>query len=407
MPYTTNYSLKPNQEICNYIEDVNYGMSKPQINHLNNLIHGLITVHGNKSISSISKAILTARDSSCIYRFLSTSAWDDNLLNRNRISYLNYFLEHQVKPKSVGFLIIDDTVNPKSKAKKIEGLDYHFSGTEGKRVWSHCVVTSNFTVGNISTPVDYYSYYRKERCKDINKPFESKMQLAEKLIDNFDTPSNCEKIYVLTDSWYSNKDVIYTSLKQGYHFIGAVKSNRLISPEGIKLQLSQFTEYINPNVLDVVTVKDKEYRVYTYEGPIAKLENALVVISYEIDGDTLKKPVFLISTDIELDAKTIIEYYSKRWNIEISYKYLKSNLGFDKYRVHSLISIEKYFLIVFLAINFLEIFRLLQNKLMIETIGEAICSQRCITTKNFILYIYHETRNNVPLTDIYARLKVA
>ncbi len=43
MPYTTNNSVIPNQEIYNYIEDVNYGMSKPQINHLKNLIHGLIT----------------------------------------------------------------------------------------------------------------------------------------------------------------------------------------------------------------------------------------------------------------------------------------------------------------------------------------------------------------------------
>lgn len=134
-----------------------YGISKPQINHLNNLIHGLITVHDNKSISSISKSVLTARDSSCIYRFLSTSVWDDNLVNRNRIKYLNLILEQQVKPESIGFLIIDDTVNPKPRAKKTEELDYHF--------------------------------------------------------------------------------------------IGAVKSNRLISPKGIKLQLSQFAEYIGPNAL--------------------------------------------------------------------------------------------------------------------------------------------------------------
>lgn len=36
-----------------------------------------------------------------------------------------------------------------------------------------------------------------------------------------------------------------------------------------------------------MTVKGKEYRVYTYGGQIAKLENALVVISYEVDGDSL------------------------------------------------------------------------------------------------------------------------
>lgn len=105
-----------------------------------------------------------------------------------------------------------------------------------------------------------------------------------------------------------------------------------------------------------MTIKCKEYRVYTYEGPIAKIENALLVISYEVDGDGFKKPVFLLSTDIELDAKTIIEYYSKLWTVETNYRYLKVNLGFDKYRIRSLLSIERYFVIVFLAINFLPLF---------------------------------------------------
>lgn len=159
--------------------------------------------------------------------------------------------------------------------------------------------------------------------------------------------------------------------------------------------------------MDVVTVKDKEYRVYTYEGPIAKLENALVVISYKVDRDGFKKPIFLISTDIELDAKAIIEYYSKRWTVETNYKYLKVNLGFDKYRVRSILSIERYFLIVFLAINFLEIFRILQSKFMIKTIGEAIEHQRYISTKEFVLYIYHKAKDNVPIADIYNQLKIA
>ncbi|HLR34675.1 MAG TPA: IS701 family transposase [Tissierellales bacterium] len=397
MPYTTNYSLNPNQDICNYIEDVNYGMSKPQTNHLNNLIHGLITVHGNKSIASISRAVLTAKDNSCIYRFLGTSSWNDNLLNRNRIGYLNHFLEQCVEPQPVGFLIIDDTVNPKPKAKKIEGLDYHFSHIENKSMWSHCVVTSNFTLGDISIPIDYHPYYRKEKCENIDRPFKSKMQIAEELINNFKAPSGCEKIYVLTDSWYSNKDVIYTSIKQGYHFIGTVKSNRLISPMGIKLQLSEFVKYIDPNVLDVVTVKGKKYRVYIYEGPIAKIENALVVISYEVNKDGFKKPVFLISTDVELDAKTIIEYYLNRWTVETNYKYLKTNLGFDKYRVRSLLSIERYFLIVFLAINFLEIFKVNHEELMIKSLGKSIECQRNISIREFVPYIYHKTKNNVSM----------
>lgn len=86
----------------------------------------------------------------------------------------------------------------------------------------------------------------------------------------------------------------------------------------------------------------------------------------------LKKTVYLISTDIGLDAKTIIEYYSKRWAIETNYKYLKSNLGFDKYWIRNILSIERYFLIVFLAINYLEFIRIVQENSILITIGKTI-----------------------------------
>ena len=51
MPYTTNNSVMPNQEIYNYIEDVNYGMTKLQFNHLSNLTYGLIVAEW-KNITS-------------------------------------------------------------------------------------------------------------------------------------------------------------------------------------------------------------------------------------------------------------------------------------------------------------------------------------------------------------------
>lgn len=68
---------------------------------------------------------------------------------------------------------------------------------------------------------------------------------------------------------------------------------------------------------------------------------------------------YLIITLIQkakiLNAETIIKYYLHRWGIETSYKYLKSNLAFDKYRMRSILSIERCFLIVFLIYKFLEL----------------------------------------------------
>ncbi|WIV13650.1 hypothetical protein [Proteiniborus sp. MB09-C3] len=101
-----------------------------------------------------------------------------------------------------------------------------------------------------------------------------------------------------------------------------MKSNRLIEPKGIKLQLSQFAEYIDPSTLDLVTVKGKKYRVYVYEGPVTRLENALVVISYEVDGDGFKKPIYLVSTEKEL-LLYIYKAAKKNKPIQDIYSYLK------------------------------------------------------------------------------------
>src|SRR3712207_8449968 len=55
----------------------------------------------------ISKTILNAKNNSSIYRFLSHSKWDDRLIDRNRINYLNLHFDKLIKPQSVGFLAID------------------------------------------------------------------------------------------------------------------------------------------------------------------------------------------------------------------------------------------------------------------------------------------------------------
>ncbi len=405
MPST--YIVSINNELYNYLNDVNYGMSKPQFNHLSNIVNGLINLPGTKTLSEIAKSVVSAKDKSCIYKFLSHSKWDDSLLNNNRISYLNFFLEHNIKPKSVGFLVIDDTVNSKKSAKKMQGLSYNYSHTEGKNIWSHCVVTSNFVVNDKSIPLQYQPYYSKELCNDLNKSFKSKINIAEDFITSFNTPSNCEKVYCLMDSWYTNSKLIEASLAKGYHLIGAIKSNRKISPLGISLQLSEFEKHISPTTLDLVTVNGKDYKVYTYEGNIANFPNAKVLICYETKEDGFKDPVYLMSTDISLSAETILKYYSHRWSIETSYKYFKSNLAFDKYRVRSSLSIERYFLIVFLAYNFLELFRHNCKYKDLETIGEVQEHLNSLTSKAFVCFIYEKSKQNIALEDILSELKIA
>ena len=73
---------------------------------------------------------------SCIYKFLSKSKWDEQLIDRNRLNYLNLCFVDLIKPN-----------------------------------------------------------YNNDNCLELNKPFKSKIEIAKDFIENFKKPSNCEKIY--------------------------------------------------------------------------------------------------------------------------------------------------------------------------------------------------------------------
>ncbi len=80
-------------------------MPKPQFHHLSNIIAGLVNVSDDITISKIAQTIADAKDKSCIYKFLSRSKWEEKLIDRNRLSYLNLRFTDLIKPNTTGFLI--------------------------------------------------------------------------------------------------------------------------------------------------------------------------------------------------------------------------------------------------------------------------------------------------------------
>jgi SRSO17 transposase len=254
--------------------------------------------------------------------------------------------------------------------------------------------------------MDFKPYYRKEKCEVLKIQYKSMVDIAKEFIEDFNAPAGIKQLYVLMDSWYTSQALIETALSKGYHLIGGIKSNRAIYPCGIKLKISEFTQYIDPNTLDVVTVRGKKYSIYRFEGKIGKFDNAILLISYEVKDKSFENPVFILCTDIDLETQTILEHYSIRWNIETSYQYLKENLGFDQYRVRSRISITRYFFLCFLAYNFLEIYRVTQVHHNLNTIGDTIKHHRHSAHKSLVDFIYYQARNSVPLEGIYQQLKL-
>ncbi|SUQ51011.1 hypothetical protein CNEONATNEC26_02375 [Clostridium neonatale] len=396
--------LNQNETIINYISELNLPYSSAIKNHMVNIVSGIIVTEGSKTISSVHNKITCNRDRSTGSRFLSSYSWNHEYVTQERIFHAISEISNTCEDSDVGFLIIDDTLTKKNTStKKIEGLDFHNSHADGnKPKWSHCLVTSHYKINDYSIPLDFRQYHRKESSKKLSKKFLDKNELAMELINEF-TPVT-KNNYLLVDSWYTSAKILLHGLINGCHTIGRIKSNRVIYPAGIKTNVKKFSSYIRTNETSLVTASNNKYYVYRYEGKLNDIENVVVLISWT-KNDLSDNPAFIISTDVSLDNKTIISYYEKRWDIEVSYRYHKTALGFDEFQIQSLKSIHRYWSMIFLTYTFLEIFRVKCEKLYkFKNIGDVILHFRNNYLVKIVAFAHECADNGIDLQSTIAKL---
>ncbi|CAG9707678.1 IS701 family transposase [Clostridium neonatale] len=396
--------LNQNETIINYISELNLPYSSAIKNHMVNIVSGIIVTEGSKTISSVHNKITCNRDRSTGSRFLSSYSWNHEYVTQERIFHAISEISNTCEASDVGFLIIDDTLTKKNTStKKIESLDFHNSHADGnKPKWSHCLVTSHYKINDYSIPLDFRQYHRKESSKKLSKKFLDKNELAMELMNEF-TPVT-KNNYLLVDSWYTSAKILLHGLINGCHTIGRIKSNRVIYPAGIKTNVKKFSSYIRTNETSLVTASNNKYYVYRYEGKLNDIENAVVLISWT-KSDLSDKPAFIISTDVSLDNKTIISYYEKRWDIEVSYRYHKTALGFDEFQIQSLKSIHRYWSMIFLTYTFLEIFRVKCGKLYkFKNIGDVILHFRNNYLVKIVSFAHECADNGIDLQSTIAKL---
>jgi hypothetical protein len=196
--------------------------------------------------------------------FLAKGKWNEKpLIELNKNLSFNHIQQLSKNSNQPIFVSVDDTVNVKSKpsskaVRPIEAAEYHYSHLEGKQVWGHQIVSVMVSCDGKALNYDLHRY---------DKSKESKIAYVQKMAMNLPAPG-MSKAYALADSWYTNSEIIQAFAVKGYQYIGAIKTNRVIYPDGVKFSIVEFAEQALVEAdFDLVTVKEgKEYLTYRYEG---------------------------------------------------------------------------------------------------------------------------------------------
>ena len=194
--------------------------------------------------------------------FLAKGKWDDAKLEetQKRESFQT-ILELSRKNKVPLFVSIDDTVLPKtvpsSKAKRpTQGAGWHYSHLERKVVYGFQVHAAIVGAGDASL------CHSLKRCCPENK---TKVNMTLDIIRSLPDHAGA---YLLMDSWYTNPGVLNACKEKDCHLIGAMKTNRILYPDGKRTSAADLASSLDPGHFHPVTVKGRTYMVYRYEGSL-------------------------------------------------------------------------------------------------------------------------------------------
>ena len=291
-----------------------------------------------------------AKNSSChrttIAHFLNSGKWDDSLLlDALKRSVIEIIYSEAARTGKPVLCIVDDTIASKTKPSSralhpIEDAYFHQSHLKGKQDYGHQAVAVMLSCNGIVLNYAFVMY---------NKSV-SKIDIVQNIAKELPVPPVMS--YFLCDCWYVSEKIINTFAGKGFHTIGALKTNRMLYPFGIKKKLSEFAALLSATHSDfhLVTVKNQKYYVYRYEGKLNGIENAIVLLSYpkEAFGNPKALRAFL-STDVSLSTDEILSYYVCRWPIEVFFRQCKDKLALDRYQIRSAQGIRRFWLLMSLA----------------------------------------------------------
>ena len=281
-----------------------------------------------------------------VAHFLNEGRWNSQKLESwKKATVIDIIYGEAIRTGKPIQCIADDTIashtKPSSQAlHPIDDAYFHKSHLKRKQDYGHQAVSIMLSCNGISLNYDIVLYNKSKSKIDIVCEIAYELPVAPVIS------------YFLCDSWYTCAKLIDSFLVKGFYTVGAIKTNRLIYPCGIKQQIGQFASNIHKmdTNVNLVTVGERKYYVYRYEGSLKDIESAVVLISYPRDAFGVPSAVrAFISTNVDLSTEEILEQYVARWPIEVFFRQAKQKLAFDKYQIRSSTGISRYWLLMSLA----------------------------------------------------------
>jgi hypothetical protein len=227
----------------------------------------------------------------------------------------------------VGVLIFDDSIEEKPYTDENEIICWHYDHTQGRNVKGINFLTAPYHSEGVSLPVAFHLVAKTEEYLD-KQSGKMKRRSATTKNDHYrQMLQACVRNgmlfrYVLNDSWYAAADnMMFIRHVLARHFIMALKSNRKVA---LSAQDKSQGRYHTVSTLDLPEGTVQEIYLEGVDFPLLLTQQLFT------NGDGSTGSLYLVTSDVTLDAAHLTTIYQTRWKVEEYHRSLKQNASLEK-----------------------------------------------------------------------------
>jgi hypothetical protein len=356
------------------------------------LLHGLLLATRRRTLQALGEATLVhwlCAGSVC--RWLARLRFPVDRWHEHAFAKL-LALAAKLDPDGDWVVIFDGTDTKRGGLAKIQNTRRYGKKPKRQKRGRPTTQTHTFLLGllvlpcGLRLPFPRKSWYTKAYAKSQGLPYRSQVTLAGELLGWLRPLVPAEtSLVVLADSLFDGRHLAALCQDWNYTFITKLKRNRTFADapgthvvaHGEALAEAQFRRCRLCRGKEATAAyrrqeprrrpRAHEKRVYDYYSerrPVSRFGEAQVVYSW-------KSPVYtpqpkgdqrqfaaLVTNNLHLAPRKVIEYYELRWQIEVFFRELKGQLGLQDYQGTQFASYERYVTLALLGYLVLEYQRL-------------------------------------------------
>ncbi len=312
-----------------FFDSPSSALSKPQRGHLWRIVLAVAVSSCGSKLSQLATMILGGRHRTRLGGFLRDADWDAPTVLSTRVRATLRWMRPR-RGETIE-LLIDDTRVAK-RGRRMEALQKIWDHAHQRFARGHVWVVAAVRFRGVVLPWRIELWWPR---KAAGPGYRKTTDIAADIIASFALPWQL-KVRVLFDSFYLCPQVTKACESKGFLWFSVAARNRtFIRDRGRRGKLGALAPgWLRHGARSVRMPRARGYaklRICSVDGYLSRIGRVRLVASKRPRDPWRNLVIF--ASNARLDARALVQVYERRWDIEVMFKELRSDLGLGDYQM--------------------------------------------------------------------------